>query len=134
MDKTARSPKTAFDNEKYLAEQTAAITDRIGRFDNKLYLEFGGKLLYDYHASRVLPGFDSNVKMRLLQQLAAHTEIILCVYAGDIERRKVRADFGITYDSDTFKLIDDIRTWGLDIQAVVITRFTGQPAAVTFMV
>ncbi|MCP4195730.1 MAG: DUF1846 domain-containing protein [Proteobacteria bacterium] len=133
MDKTAKFPNTAFDNEKYLAEQTTAITDRIGRFDNKLYLEFGGKLLFDYHASRVLPGFDPNVKMRLLQNLGDKVDIILCIYAGDIERRKVRADFGITYDSDTFKLIDDIRTWGLDIQAVVITRFTGQPAAVTFM-
>ncbi|MCP4601553.1 MAG: DUF1846 domain-containing protein [Proteobacteria bacterium] len=122
----------AFDNEKYLAEQTEAIVERIERFDNKLYLEFGGKLLFDYHASRVLPGFDPNVKMRLLQQLRDKADIILCIYAGDIERRKVRADFGITYDSDTFKLIDDLRGWGLDITAVVITRYTGQPAADTF--
>ncbi len=122
----------AFDNEKYLAEQTEAILERISRFDNKLYLEFGGKLLFDYHASRVLPGFDPNVKMRLLQRLKDKTEIILCIYAGDIERRKIRADFGITYDSDTSKLIDDIREWGLKVRAVVITRFQGQPAAVTF--
>ncbi len=122
----------AFDNKKYLAEQTAAIRDRIGQFDNKLYLEFGGKLMFDYHASRVLPGFDPNVKMRLLQQLSDDTEIILCIYAGDIERRKIRADFGITYDSDTFKLIDDLREWGLQVRAVVITRFADQPAAVTF--
>ena len=87
---------TAFDNEKYLAEQTEAILERIDRFDNKLYLEFGGKLLFDYHASRVLPGFDPNVKIRLLQRMKSKTEIILCVYAGDIERRKIRADFGIT--------------------------------------
>ncbi len=123
----------AFDNEKYLAEQTTAILDRIGRFGGKLYLEFGGKLLFDYHASRVLPGFDPNVKMRLLQQFKDKADIILCIYAGDIERRKVRADFGITYDSDTFKLIDDLRGWGLNVQAVVITRFNEQPAAVTFM-
>jgi uncharacterized protein (UPF0371 family) len=123
----------AFDNEKYLAEQTTAILERIDRCDNKLYLEFGGKLLFDYHASRVLPGFDPNVKMRLLRQLRDQADIILCICASDIERRKVRADFGITYDSDTFKLIDDLRGWGLDITAVVITRFTGQPAAVTFM-
>ena len=92
---------------------------------DKLYLEFGGKLLFDYHASRVLPGFDPNVKMRLLQQLASQAEIILCIYAGDIERRKMRADFGITYDADTFKLIDDLREWGLEVRAVVITRFDG---------
>ena len=122
----------AFDNAKYLEEQTEAILERIERFDNKLYLEFGGKLLFDYHASRVLPGFDPNVKMRLLERLKSQTEIILCVYAGDIERRKVRADFGITYDSDTFKLIDDLRSWGLEVRAVVITRFEGQPAAAAF--
>jgi uncharacterized protein (UPF0371 family) len=84
----------AFDNERYLAEQSDAILERIEKV--------GGKLLYDYHAARVLPGFDPNVKMRLLQQLTDQTEIILCVYAGDIDRRKVRADFGITYDADTF--------------------------------
>jgi uncharacterized protein (UPF0371 family) len=122
----------AFDNDKYLAEQSAAIRDRVRQFDNKLYLEFGGKLMFDYHASRVLPGFDPNVKMRLLQSLSDDAEIILCIYAGDIERRKMRADFGITYDSDTFKLIDDLREWGLDVRAVVITRFADQPAAVMF--
>jgi len=124
--------QAAFDNDKYLAEQTAAIRERIGKFDNKLYLEFGGKLLFDYHASRVLPGFDPNVKMRLLRQLSDQAEIILCIYAGDIERNKVRADFGITYASDTFKLIDDLRDWGLEIRAVVITRFEDQPAAIAF--
>ena len=129
----ASTGAVAFDNELYLAEQSEAIVERMREVGGKLHLEFGGKLLYDYHAARVLPGFDPNVKMRLLQNLGDKVDIILCIYAGDIERRKVRADFGITYDSDTFKLIDDIRTWGLDIQAVVITRFTGQPAAVTFM-
>ncbi len=122
----------AFDNERYLAEQSEAILERIEQVGGKLYLEFGGKLLYDYHAARVLPGFNPNVKMRLLQQLAGKTEIILCIYAGDIDRRKVRADFGITYDADTFKLIDDIRDHGLDVAAVVITRFEGQPAAEVF--
>ncbi len=111
-----------FDCEKYLDEQRAAILERVGRFE-KLYIEFGGKLIFDYHAARVLPGFDPNAKIRLLQKLKAQTAIILCVYAGDIERRKMRADFGITYDSDTLKLIDDLRGWGLDVSAVVMTRF-----------
>jgi uncharacterized protein (UPF0371 family) len=122
----------AFDNEKYLEEQSKAILERTRCFDNKLYLEFGGKLLFDHHASRVLPGFDPNVKMRLLSKLSDKAEIIICIYAGDIERKKMRADFGISYDADTFKLIDDLREWGLEVRAVVITRFTGQPAAEAF--
>ncbi len=122
----------AFDNERYLAEQSRAIEERIGQVGGKLYLEFGGKLLFDYHATRVLPGFEPNVKLRLLQRLASRTEIILCIYAGDIDRRKVRADFGITYDADTFKLIDDLREQGLQVAGVVITRFEGQPAAEVF--
>jgi len=126
------SRAVAFDNDRYLAEQSEAILERMRQVGGKLHLEFGGKLLYDYHASRVLPGFDPNVKMRLLQQLASHTEIILCVYAGDIDRRKVRADFGITYDADTFKLIDDLRERGLEVRGVVITRYDDQPAAETF--
>ena len=101
-----------FDNEKYLREQTSAILERVRSFNNKLYLEFGGKLLYDYHAARVLPGFDPNVKMRLLQQLRDKTDVILCIYAGDIERKKMRADFGITYDADALKLIDDLARVG----------------------
>jgi len=122
----------AFDNEKYLEEQTRAITERISRFDNKLYLEFGGTLLFDYHAARVLPGFDPNVKMRLLSRLKEQAEIIICIYAGDIERKKMRADFGISYDADTFKLIDDLRSWELKVRAVVITRYEGQSAAKAF--
>ena len=121
-----------FDNEKYLKEQTSAILQRVERFNNKLYLEFGGKLLFDYHAARVLPGFDPNVKMRLLQQLKDRADIILCIYAGDIERRKLRGDFGITYDVDALKLMDDLRDWGLEVSAVVITRFEEQPAAKIF--
>ncbi|MBN2189691.1 MAG: DUF1846 domain-containing protein [Candidatus Aureabacteria bacterium] len=124
--------KSGFDNEKYLKEQTASILDRVRRFNNKLYLEFGGKIIYDYHASRVLPGFDPNVKMRLLRQLKDDADIILCIYAGDIERRKIRADFGITYDVDALKLIDDLRDWGIDVAAVVITRFDAQPSAKIF--
>jgi uncharacterized protein (UPF0371 family) len=122
----------AFDNETYLAKQSDSILERVDRFDNKLYLEFGGKLMYDYHAARVLPGYDPNVKMRLLQRLGNHSEVILCIYAGDIERRKLRADFGITYDSDALRLIDDIREWGINVAAVVITRFDGQPSATNF--
>lgn len=124
--------KKGFDNEKYLGEQTQAIIERAGRFNNKLYLEFGGKIVFDYHASRVLPGFDPNVKMRLLKQLKDKADIILCIYAGDIERRKVRADFGITYDVDALKLIDDLRDWDIEVGAVVITRFDGQPSAKIF--
>ena len=124
--------QTGFDNDLYLSEQTAAIMRRVTDNSGKLYLEFGGKLIFDYHAARVLPGYDPNVKMRLLQRLKADAEIILCIYAGHIEQRKVRADFGITYDADAFKLIDDLRDWGLDVSAVVITRFQGQPGAVAF--
>jgi uncharacterized protein (UPF0371 family) len=121
-----------FDNEKYLREQTAAILERVNLFHNKLYLEFGGKLIYDYHAARVLPGFDPNVKMRLLQKLKDKTDVLLCIYAGDIERKKMRADFGITYDADALKLIDDLATWGISLRAVVITRFANQFAAKAF--
>ncbi|HPO12716.1 MAG TPA: DUF1846 domain-containing protein [Candidatus Hydrogenedentes bacterium] len=123
----------AFDVEKYLAEQTVEILERIQRFDNKLYLEFGGKLIFDFHAARVLPGFDPNVKMRLLQKIKDKIDIILCIYAGDIDRKKIRADFGITYDIDVLKLIDDLRRdWGLEITAVVITRYEDQPSAQLF--
>ncbi|MFH1338502.1 MAG: DUF1846 domain-containing protein [Candidatus Omnitrophota bacterium] len=124
--------RVGFDNEKYLNEQGAAILDRVGNFGGKLYLEFGGKLLYDYHASRVLPGYDPNVKIRLLQQLKNKMDIILCIYAGDIEKGRMRGDFGITYDVDALKLIDDLRQNGLDILAVVITRFNNQPQAIKF--
>ncbi len=124
--------KTGFDNKKYLKEQTEAILKRVKKFGNKLYLEFGGKLIFDYHAHRVLPGFDPNSKMLLLQKLKDRAEIILCIYAGDIERKKMRADFGITYDNDVLKVIDELSRWGLKLAAVVITRFDGQPAAKIF--
>ena len=121
-----------FDNEKYIREQTAEILQRVERFNNKLYLEFGGKLLFDYHAARVLPGYDPNVKMRLINELKDRADIVLCIYAGDIERKKIRADFGITYDSDALKLIDDLRGWDINVMGVVITRFESQPSAVLF--
>lgn len=124
--------KIGFDNEKYLREQTQAILDRVKQYNDKLYLEFGGKIVYDYHASRVLPGFAPDVKMQLLQKLADKAEIILCIYAGDIERKKMRADFGITYDFDALRMIDELRNRGLEIAGVVITRFENQPSAKIF--
>lgn len=122
----------AFDNEQYMTEQTAKILERVDTYGDKLYLEFGGKLLYDYHAARVLPGYDPNIKMRLLQQLSDDADILLCIYAGDIERKKIRADFGITYDSEALKLIDELRGWDVNVLGVVITRFNGQPGAKLF--
>lgn len=124
--------KTAFDNERYLTLQTEAILKRVERFDNKLYLEFGGKLLYDYHAARVLPGYDPNVKMRLIQKLRDRADVLLCIYAGDIEKRKLRADFGITYDVDALKLIDDLAEWDVGVTGVVVTRFEEQASARIF--
>ena len=130
--KTETAFEIGFDNEAYIKEQTNSILERVNHFQEKLYLEFGGKIMYDYHASRVLPGFDPNVKMRLLQELRDKIDIILCVHAGDIERKKIRADFGISYDSDVLKTIDDFKEWGLEISAVVITRFQDQPQATSF--
>jgi len=121
-----------FDNERYLQQQSAAIRDRVKDSKARLYLEFGGKLLFDFHAARVLPGFDPNVKMRLLQNLKDQAEVVLCIFAGDIEKRKMRADFGITYDTDALKTIDDLNERGVSVLAVVITRFDNQPAAVSF--
>ncbi|MCP4726328.1 MAG: DUF1846 domain-containing protein [bacterium] len=125
--------KIGFDNDKYLKEQTEESLKRVELSQSKkLYLEFGGKIMYDYHASRVLPGFRPNVKMRLLQKLKDNAEVIMCIFAGDIERKKVRADFGITYDADALKTIDDFADWGIDIKAVVITRYDEQPSALAF--
>ncbi len=126
------SQRIGFDNEKYLREQEAEILKRVERFGSKLYLEFGGKLIFDYHAARVLPGYDPNVKLRLLSDLADKADILLCIYAGDIERRRIRGDFGITYDSDALKMIDDLGGCGIPVQAVVITRFDGQESAQKF--
>ena len=124
--------RIGFDHEKYLEEQSKYILERVNNFD-KLYLEFGGKLLFDMHASRVLPGFDENAKIKLLHKLREKAEIIICVYAGDIERNKIRGDFGITYDMDVLRLIDDLRGWDLEVNSVVITRYSGQPATNIFI-
>lgn len=121
-----------FDNEKYLCEQRHFILGRVKQSDGKLYLECGGKLLFDYHAARVLPGFDPNVKMRVFQSLKDQIDVIICIHSGDIERRKMRSDFGITYDTDVFKMIDDFSKWGLTVTRVVITRFDEEPGAVHF--
>lgn len=122
-----------FDNEKYLAEQCAEILRRAERFHNKLYLEFGGKLAYDYHAARILPGYDPNVKLKLLQRLKDQIDIVICIYAGDIERKKIRADFGIAYDADTLRIIDSLREHGIPPRAVVVTRYDDHPAVNTFI-
>ncbi len=120
-----------FNNTLYLEEQSKRIRDRVESY-TKLYLEFGGKLFDDYHASRVLPGFDVNAKVKLLCQLREHAEIILCISACSIEQNKVRADLGITYDMDVMRLIDNLRKMDLYIGAVLITQFSGQPAAQAF--
>jgi len=128
----AMEKKIGFNNEQYLEEQTSSILERVKLYNNKLYLEFGGKLLFDYHAARVLPGYDPNVKIRLLQKLKDKAAILLCIYAGDIERKKLRADFGITYDIDALKMIDEIKEYGLQILGIVITRFNDQPVVRLF--
>ena len=122
--------KQGFDNEKYLTTQSQHIRDRIAQFGGKLYLEFGGKLFDDYHASRVLPGFEPDSKLRMLEQLRDKAEIIIAINAGDIEKNKVRGDLGITYDSDVLRLIDQFRGRGLYVGGVVVTRYTGQPAEI----
>ena len=121
-----------FDNQNYLTTQSQHIRDRIAQFGGKLYLEFGGKLFDDYHASRVLPGFEPDSKLRMLEQLKDKAEIIIAINAGDIEKNKVRGDLGITYDSDVLRLIDQFRSRGLYVGSVVVTRYTGQPAAGAF--
>lgn len=125
--------KNGFDSEKYLAEQSAAILERAGKFGDKLYLEFGGKLICDYHAARVLPGFDPDAKIKLLQRLKDKVDIVICIYAGAIEEKKMRADFGLSYDADTMRTIDDLRDWGLAVKAVVVTRYRDQPAVKGFI-
>ena len=121
-----------FDNDKYLEMQSQHILDRIALFDNKLYLEFGGKLFDDFHASRVLPGFAPDSKIRMLLQLADQAEIIITINAHDIEKNKVRGDLDITYGDDLLRLIDAFRGIGLYVGSVVISRYSGQPAVETF--
>ena len=124
--------KIGFDNDAYIREQSARIRRRVERFGGKLYLEFGGKLFDDFHAARVLPGFDLNGKVKLLAELRDQTEIILCISAKSIESNKIRADIGITYDMDVLRLIDKLRRIGLYIGSVLITQYSGQSAADTF--
>ena len=121
-----------FDNEKYLQLQSEKIRERIAQFGGKLYLEFGGKLFDDYHASRVLPGFKPDSKVNMLLQLKDQAEILLVISAPDIAKNKVRGDLGITYDADVLRLIDAFRGIGLYVGSVVLTQFEGQPAAEAF--
>ena len=122
-----------FDRDLYIKMQTEHIIERIRQFDNKLYLEFGGKLFDDYHASRVLPGFDVNAKVKLLQSFSDMAEIVFCINASSIAKNKIRADFGITYDQDLLRTIDALRDLGLYVNSVVITQYAEQPGAVTFI-
>ncbi|MCL2117050.1 MAG: DUF1846 domain-containing protein [Planctomycetaceae bacterium] len=124
--------KIGFDNSSYIKKQTEQILERVGQFHHKLYLEFGGKLFDDYHAARVLPGFHVNGKILLLKELKEKTEIIVCVNAVDIEKSKIRADLGITYDMDALRLIDSIRRMGLYISSIVISQYKDQPSADMF--
>ena len=124
--------RIGFDNEKYLKTQSEHIRRRIAQFDNKLYLEFGGKLFDDYHAARVLPGFEPDSKVRMLMELKDQAEIVIVINAADIEKNKVRGDLGITYDADTLRLIDAFRGVGLYVGSVVIAQNSGQPAADEF--
>jgi len=121
-----------FDNEKYLKMQSAFITERINQFGKKLYLEFGGKLFDDYHAARILPGFEPDGKIKLLRTMAEQTEIIIAISASDIEKSKVRSDIGITYDMDVLRLIDAFRQMDLYVGSVVICQYAGQKLADDF--
>lgn len=124
--------KIGFDNDKYLSMQSEHIRERIGQFGDKLYLEFGGKLFDDYHASRVLPGFAPDSKLQMLLQLADQAEMIISINAADIERNKIRHDLGITYDQDVIRLIGVYKEKGLYVSSVVITRYAGQSSADVF--
>lgn len=124
--------KLGFDNDKYLEMQSAKITERIKMFGDKLYLEFGGKIFDDNHASRVLPGFLPDSKLKMLSQLKDKAEILIAINANDIEKNKYRSDLGITYDSDVLRLIDIFRARDFYVGSVVLTRFNGQPSAEAF--
>ena len=124
--------KIGFDNEKYLKIQSEHIKERINQFGDKLYLEFGGKLFDDYHASRVLPGFAPDSKLQMLMQLSDMAEIVIVISATDIEKNKKRGDLGITYDVDVLRLISEYEKKGLYVGSVVITQFAGQAGAVQF--
>ena len=125
--------KKGFSNELYVEKQAHEIKERIKKFDGKLYLEFGGKLFDDFHASRVLPGFEPDAKIKLLQALSNDTEIIFCISADDIEKTKVRADLGISYDMDILRLTDEFKAMGISVNSVVLTKYNHQPAADKFI-
>ena len=118
-----------FDNEKYLKMQSEHIRERISQFGNKLYLEFGGKLFDDYHAARVLPGFQPDSKLKMLMQLKEQAEVVIVISADAIEKNKIRGDLGITYDLEVLRLIDSFHTMDLLVGSVVISQYAGQPAA-----
>ncbi len=124
--------KTSFDNEKYLKLQSESLNKKIKKFHNKLYLEFGGKLFDDLHAARVLPGFDPNIKIKLLQKMKDKAEIIFCISANDIEKNKIRADLGLSYGDEVLRLVDNMRDLGLYISSFVVTLYKGQPTAQKF--
>ena len=124
--------KLGFDNEIYLNNQSEKILERINMFSGKLYLEFGGKIFDDLHAARVLPGFDPNIKTKLLVKLKNTAEIIFCISANDIEKNKIRADLGLSYDNEMLRLIDNLRSLGLYVSSIVITLYKGQPSATKF--
>ncbi|MBR2990487.1 MAG: DUF1846 domain-containing protein [Solobacterium sp.] len=124
--------KKAFDSDKYLKLQRDKILERINMFDGKLYLEFGGKIFEDFHAARVLPGYEPNNKIKLLTELGDKVEMIVCINAQNIEQNKVRADLGISYDDEVYRLIDAFRSLDLFVGAVVITQYNGQPSVRAF--
>lgn len=125
--------KIGFDNALYMKKQKEHILERIAKFDGKLYLEFGGKLFDDYHAARVLPGFEKDAKIRLLHELRDEAEVVFCISASNIEKTKIRADLGISYEMDLLRQIDSITSMGIHVNSVVITRYSGQPAADLFV-
>lgn len=124
--------KIGFDNDKYLSMQSEHIRERIAKFGGKLYLEFGGKLFDDYHASRVLPGFLPDSKLQMLLQLKEQAEIVIAINAEDIESNKIRGDYGITYDLDVLRLIDAFKSYGLFVGSVCLTKYAAQPKAESF--
>ena len=130
MKRDSMNKIIGFDTQKYLDAQVTRILERVSQFD-KLYLEFGGKLRFDHHALRVLPGFELDTKIQMLQKIGDKIEIVHCISAKDIERRKVRRDFGLTYEEQILKDISDLREIGLDVSAVVINRFSGEHSAQT---
>ena len=125
--------KEGFSAEQYIEQQSKYILERIESGEGRLYLEFGGKLVGDKHAMRVLPGFDENAKIKLLQRMGDQAEIIICIYAGDIVKSKTRQDFGITYDLEVMRLIDEFRSYDLSVNSVVVTRYEDAPSVNQFM-